>query len=487
MSTPSSLDITSTAAAGGARLVITNQESPEQEAIYKNGENKQLHSVIKNVPFIIDLGLVGDFDKNAINFNKCTLEATLMYDSSEDKPVHYVSRRPVEYNCTVDKSSAGDRVKVECTLNVLSSQHEGAYFRLRFTAASLALHVLSEPIRVVSKPLQLKKVKEQRKAAAAAAAAAAQSKNTASASAGVAASRKRPLTDSIQDTLSRIEAQQEAQQNLISSLFQTVMAQLPLTPASSAASSAPNTPLSQVSSPFCCPSTPSSSSSVASPVSSSIFAQPAAPSSAKRRRLSTAPAPETAAFEGHLRGLIKSFHAIGPSSRAQAVRSAVASSSAMQVEQLSGLVDVLCAEGLGRTTHISLISGQSASAFGSRGGSSYHPWQLSSANSPLICAGADASDVDEFDAAACSTETWTSPSSTSPMSPGQEAAASFSFDSIEAIFGADGGAPSRKQSGMSLLPAVGELEAYNNDELYNEFFSDQGWLLEDQGEASSSF
>jgi len=88
--------------------------------------------------------------------------------------------------------------------------------------------------------------------------------------------------------------------------------------------------------------------------------------------------------------------------------------------------------------------------------------------------------MDEFDAAGCSTETWTSPSSTSPMSPGQEAA-SFSFDSIEAIFGADGASSSQKQS------TGRELEAYNNDELYNEFFSDQGWLLEeDQGEARGS-
>lgn len=458
--------------AGGARLVITNQESAEQEAIHKNGENKQLHSVIKNVPFIIDLSLEGDFDRRVINFNNCTLEATLMYDTCEEKPVHYVSRRPVEYNCTVDKTSAGDKVRVECILNVLSSQHEGAYFRLRFSAASLAQHALSDPIRVVSKPLQLKKVKEQRKAAAAAAASV--EGKTAAASSG---SKKRPLSDcnsSIQDTLARIEAQQQAQQTLISSLFQTVMAQLPLTPAGS---SAPNTP---VSSPYYCggggnPATPSSSASPAA-----IFAQPATPP-AKRRRLDN-PVPQQApaaaatsepqaTFEGHLRGLIDSFHAITPSRRAQAVHSVVMGASATQVEKLSGLVDVLCAEGLGRTAHISL-GGSSVPSRSSQ--LPYHPtWQLSSASSPLVSAGADASDDDD-DAA---TETWlsteTSPTSTSPMSPGE---GQFSFNSIEVLFDPDASAELPKPAA-----AVGDF-----DELYTELFSGQGWLL-DQGEASSSF
>lgn len=456
--------------AGGARLVITNQESAEQEAIHKNGENKQLHSVIKNVPFIIDLSLEGDFDRRVINFNNCTLEATLMYDTCEEKPVHYVSRRPVEYNCTVDKTSAGDKVRVECILNVLSSQHEGAYFRLRFSAASLAQHALSDPIRVVSKPLQLKKVKEQRKAAAAASV---EGKTTAASS----GSKKRPLSDcnsSIQDTLARIEAQQQAQQTLISSLFQTVMAQLPLTPAGS---SAPNTP---VSSPYYCggggnPATPSSSASPAA-----IFAQPATPP-AKRRRLDN-PVPQQApaaaatsepqaTFEGHLRGLIDSFHAITPSRRAQAVHSVVMGASATQVEKLSGLVDVLCAEGLGRTAHISL-GGSSVPSRSSQ--LPYHPtWQLSSASSPLVSAGADASDDDD-DAA---TETWlsteTSPTSTSPMSPGE---GQFSFNSIEVLFDPDASAELPKPAA-----AVGDF-----DELYTELFSGQGWLL-DQGEASSSF
>jgi hypothetical protein len=458
---------TSTPAAG-ARLVITNQESAEQEAIHKNGENKQLHSVIKNVPFIIDLSLEGDFDRRVINFNNFTLEATLMYDTCEEKAVHYVSRRPVEYNCTVDKTSAGDKVRVECILNVLSSQHEGAYFRLRFSAASLAQHVLSDPIRVVSKPLQLKKVKEQRKAAAAAASV--EGKTT-------AASKKRPLSDcnsSIQDTLARIEAQQQAQQTLISSLFQTVMTQLPLTPA---APSAPNTP---VSSPYYCAGNPATPSSSASPAA--IFAQPATPP-AKRRRLDNPAAQQApaaaatselqATFEGHLRGLIDSFHAITPSRRAQAVHSAVMGASATQVEKLSGLVDVLCAEGLGRTAHISLGGGSSVPSRSSQ--LPYHPtWQLSSASSPLVSAGADASDDDD-DAA---TETWlsteTSPTSTSPMSPGE---GQFSFNSIDVLF---------DPASAELPKPAAVVGDFDDDELYTELFSSQGWLL-DQGEASSSF
>jgi hypothetical protein len=389
-----------------------------------------------------------------------------MYDSLEDKPVHYVSRRPVEYNCIVDP--AGDKVKVECTLNVLSSQHEGAHFRLRFSAASLALQVLSDPIRVVSKQLQLKKVKEQRKLAAA-------SEANKRATAAAAASKKRPLaetTSTIQDTLARIEAQQQTQQTLITSLFQTVMAQLPLaatsptTPALATASSSP------VSSPF---AASSSSSAAASP--SVIFAQPQQPPTKRRRLDSTststsspwASRPSTpstdycspqATFESHLRGLVESYHALSPNTRVQTVGAVVKSAPVVHTEKLAELLDVLCAEGLGRTSNITL------------GGSTA---QL---RRSFSVAGADASDCDDDYYA--NSETWLSTETTpatSPMSPGQNpsAGSTFSFNVI-----------GLEDTTTTAATTTSTLCAEFDDTDYSELFSGQGWLL-DEGDYRSSF
>lgn len=350
-----------------ARLVITKQESPEQDTLYKNGENKIVHTVVKIHPFVIELGLSGgDVDKTAINFNRCTLEAALMYDSpnvepSTARPVHFVARRPIEYNCTV-LNPEGDKVRVECTIQVLSSQHEGAHFRLQFSlrssAATKDLVVLSEPIRVVSKPLQLRRHKEEKKRQQQQQQQQATSSSVSGASTQIIG-KKRPFEDTIQETLSRIEAQQQAQQKLISGLLQTVTN---LVQQQQQQQQVPEP------SPSSYPTTPF----VRSPATASVqAASPAAifepPESKKRRREEASGDPPAtssmipqhtdyprASFEVHLRGLCNAYHALAPSHREQAVGSVIreitTNSDSQQRGQLVEVVGVLSAVGLGRSS-----------------------------------------------------------------------------------------------------------------------------------------
>lgn len=445
-------------ASGGiaAKLVLTKQESGQQDTVYKNGENKLLHTVVKVHPFIIELGLDGEFDRHSVNFHKCPLEATLMYDTpagSPPKPVHYVSRVPVEYNCTV-LNAEGDKVRVECALHVLSSQHEGAYFRLRFSMAPGCgdLQVLSDPIRVVSKQLQLRKFKEE-KARQQQLLAAQQKQQQQQHQEQERGSTKRSFDDMLQETLSRIEAQQQAQQTLISSLFQTVMTQLSSSPAAE--------------SPSTTPYYSSLSSSVASPASSPTFTQP--PPAVKRRRTwsespmdqpsPSTPAPSTptqqqadarTSFETHLRGALEAYRTLAAASSAHVVRSVVrrvAHESMSHRERLTEMAEVLCTEGLRRTSSSSLKVTHRARQ---NQPTSYF------LGAPFAHDSVAISDDDCSEAWLCSTES-------SPMSPGGE----------------DG-----QEMPIFTLNAAAVDNNNDEDKLYNELFSGQSWVLEEGGDYS---
>jgi len=90
-------------------------------------------------------------------------------------------------------------VDIEVRLKVLSSQHEDMFFRVKFIAldpigkqeVAASLMVLSAPIKVISKPEQLKKRRP---------------------------SKKRTLNDALIDSLNRIERRQNDQQKLIDRL-----------------------------------------------------------------------------------------------------------------------------------------------------------------------------------------------------------------------------------------------------------------------------
>jgi hypothetical protein len=174
-------------------MQISRHNTLEQEKIYQNGTQKQVHAVIKNLPFDIELS---SRDLAHLNFHTHTIEARLLYDDEEEKEVHFVKVPPIEYNCQVNK--AGDRAIVSTKLSVLSSQHEDMLFRIKFVAMGSGRQVISEAIKVVSKPAQLKKNRARPRA------------------------KKRTLNDSVLDSLGRIEGQQLVQKKMLDSLMQTL-------------------------------------------------------------------------------------------------------------------------------------------------------------------------------------------------------------------------------------------------------------------------
>ena len=135
-------------------LVITHQGSLEQEKVHKNGASKNVHAVIKNIPFTFELAA----SSPSFSFHKAPpIEAKLLYDCvGGEKPVDFVKASPMEYACKV--SPKGDSVSVDMKLSVLSSQHEDMFFIVKFSFKGTNTTVLSDPIKVVSKPAQLEKI-----------------------------------------------------------------------------------------------------------------------------------------------------------------------------------------------------------------------------------------------------------------------------------------------------------------------------------------
>ncbi|KAL6045698.1 putative transcriptional regulator cudA [Balamuthia mandrillaris] len=204
-SAPSTSATTKAASTAPYRLVVRRQGSLEQDKIYKNGVKKNVHAVIKNNPFEMELGLEGQIPAD-VNFHRFTVKASLLYDtnSAAEKMVDFIKSPPMEYDCKV--SNNGQSVLVDMKLSVLSSQHEDMFFLVKFrpttsTGSPLELPapVYSEPIKVVSKPAQLKRNRT-----------------------AVAKGAKRTFNDTLKESLSRIEAQQKEQQELMGTILRTL-------------------------------------------------------------------------------------------------------------------------------------------------------------------------------------------------------------------------------------------------------------------------
>lgn len=197
------------------RLQIVKQESVTHDVSFVNGQTKVVHSCIKGSPFKLELALVGNFDRSIINFNRFVITAVLLYDYAdggrgvEERQVSFVKTRPLEV-LEYSVNDAGDRLTLVVVLHVLSSQHEHSLFLIKIANADLGLVAVSQPIRVVSKELQLKGKAKPRQA-------------TSSGAASSAASR-RPLTEEVVQYLQRIEAQSETHHQLLLSILQRLAA-----------------------------------------------------------------------------------------------------------------------------------------------------------------------------------------------------------------------------------------------------------------------
>ena len=213
---PSSSNIKAKSVIG--QLAILRQHSLEVEQFVENGQPKSVHYVIKNSAFVLEVALRGMervnstftgnspvLDGETLDFNKITLEASLLYDCRDEKEVACVKVQPLTYRGIVKKSNPSV-CYLEATVKVLSSQHEDMNFKLKFIAVDNQTKrpipeispVYSEPLQVISKPEVLKKKNQPRS-------------NT--------PRKNKTKSELILETLARIEATQAVQQRQIDNIL----------------------------------------------------------------------------------------------------------------------------------------------------------------------------------------------------------------------------------------------------------------------------
>jgi len=199
---------------------------------------------------------------------------------------------------------------VDMKLSVLSSQHEDMFFVVKFSLKGTDVAVASDPIKVVSKPAQLKKNRN-----------------------GMRRGTKRTFNDTLKESLTRIEAAQRDQQAMLGTLFQTIaLGQLSL----------PTQQKTQLL------SSQQPATTAQRPLKKPKLEFELLPLPIKDEDMTPTELTKAERFEKHLRALIQTYHELPQEDRAETVRKAVKASSTEEVEQLSEVVDCLMLEGLKR-------------------------------------------------------------------------------------------------------------------------------------------
>jgi len=198
------------------QLIVLSQKIHAEETITKNGIPKKIQLVVKNSPFHYALGIT-NAAIHKLDFNQIYFDATLIYDCEGDKEVDFVRAKPFEFKPTA--SEDGQTLDVELRIKVLSSQHEDMPFRVKLkgfqpiTRQEIpGICFISPPIKVISKPEQIKKKQSPPIDELALL-------NNSNSSSADSNSKKRTLTDMLIETVQRIEKKQEAQQQLIENIM----------------------------------------------------------------------------------------------------------------------------------------------------------------------------------------------------------------------------------------------------------------------------
>lgn len=281
------------------RLSISRHDSPGEERHIRGGVARTVHVVVKNTVLPLQLALAG-VPSPAVNFNSFSVDVSLWYDTEGmlEKEVDFLKVKPLSFKYAV--ANGGLAATVELKIKCLTSQHEDSFFRAKITALdprtgrefSPSLFAVSEPIKVISKPEQLKKRK---------------------------IAKKRTLTDMLVETVARIERQQQTQAALIERL------------AEAAARPAAPVPMEDISAPRSAPA----------PASASASSAPAPATNVNNNN-----APQPVEFEVAFSQFLASYHSLPSEERAEKVRRLVRGSSSRDTEKLSELIDLFTTEGL---------------------------------------------------------------------------------------------------------------------------------------------
>jgi len=300
-------------------IFISGQKTHSEETISKNGLSKEIHVVVKNSPFHVTIGGATHIDVRKIAF-----DAFLVYDETS-KEVDFVKSKPVELKVTPTES--GNEVECELRIKVLTSHHEDLLFKIKLSGYNPitkeeipGLFLYTFPIKVISKPEQLKKRPP---------------------------SKKRTLTDMLVETITRIEKKQEEQQTLI----ERVLNQQLMMPISY--SSVPPQQSSFLSSEMESPSIkkrkhdlfwdamtdPSDKLFDPIPSSSSSSSSSSYPKEKDGKK-------ETVDFESAFSSMLKSYNLMTQEEKPETIRKMVRNTSSRETERLSELLDLFWTEGL---------------------------------------------------------------------------------------------------------------------------------------------
>jgi hypothetical protein len=293
-------------------VTILKQTSPFEERVTRNGIQRDIHVVIKNSPFVVQIGVARNCE---IDLNHIAFDCSLLYDTEGEKGVDFVKLKPIEYKCVPNES--GDQVSVELRIKVLTSQHEDMFFKVKIQGQDPVtkqdvpnLKVITAPIKVISKPEQLKKrqpapIPIPNMTNPATPLAMPITGNIVAAA--TPNNKKRTVNDLVVEAVTRIEKQQYEQ----SSVLERIMSFLAVP----------------------------KQEGLNAPNSSWEFLPP----------LSKIPRKDVDgdSFESCFAQLLKSFQAIDPNHRAEKVRRVARGLSLVENEALAEFVDMLMTEGLG--------------------------------------------------------------------------------------------------------------------------------------------
>ncbi|ELP95149.1 hypothetical protein EIN_428950 [Entamoeba invadens IP1] len=122
-------------------LFIEKQTSVMTEMV----KGEEILVVVKQCNFVLTIS------STTLVLEGAEICCELLYDSPELKPVSFINQPPIKYKALQANEHS---LNVECKLNVLSSQHEDHFFRVKVTvliADKPIGEVLSSPIRSISK------------------------------------------------------------------------------------------------------------------------------------------------------------------------------------------------------------------------------------------------------------------------------------------------------------------------------------------------
>lgn len=226
-------------------------------------------------------------NNGGINFNHVAFNCELHYDVEGMKEVDYIKDKPFQFKAK--PNDRGDQVQLELRLKVLTSQHEDMFFICSIQGFDPhtkneipELHAYSHPIKVISKPEQLRKKD---------------------------VTHKKTINETIIDIITKIEQTQTEHTKVLGTIFNRVA--------------------------------PGSGHGLALPAAS-----PDQPVTNKRSAPEPVSAPAPAAtpeqqFETHFAGMLKAYQSLNSEGRASKLRRMATDLTPSESSALSQLVDQL--------------------------------------------------------------------------------------------------------------------------------------------------